>query len=1140
MKKLFTLSLAAGLLAVAAVGADAARPFVSKRSYRVAPRGLSAPQMGIDTGSRIPMSVRRALSHPVEETVKPVNPFSGISQVPSRVTANGTELYGYLNYSRTYGRYFGWYKFLPDNLEMLWRDPLSSSTYGYGELESSWIKDDKLCGFASWFQYGYLWGQTYYELDLATGEITETIDDEDCIYDGGIFLSTAYDPEENVVYGYASDEYEAETSTTGLFQKTSNYPFGYEVIKEISSADYNTQCMAMCYNPIDKGLYGITLNLDLVKIDKATGNQTKIAHINSKAGQYVTGFTFSTAENKFYWNPAYTETTSALVTVDPKTGATEDVMLFNEGGESFGLLAELGSAITADSPERPTVESVDFASGATTGTVTFKMPTNLTGGDAIVDPIEWSATLDGSVYTTGTSTAGAEVIVEYKNLATKEHTFGMYVEVNGERSAEISTSTYVGFDVPSAPKNVILEKDNIHWSAVRTGVHGGVIDTDNIEYEVFLNGESVGTTTRTVLRMDVGKGKPLQQYQASVVAKSGVLTSTAGVSNKLVAGDPWELPVDIVASQQTFEVMTVINVDGEAENTWEVDPNRDAEAFYSGQADEVRGDDWLILPAINFPDADKYYSFYITCMRVARIYDDAHLEVCYGEFPDPSSMEGNVIIPDFVPQSRDYATFSNPLFKVPEAGTYYIGLHATTGLNMCGVMVHEIRVEDNNVSPESPAAVSGLTATAGANGALEATVTFNMPEKTIGGDPLPDGAQLTAKIIGNTTTEVTGTPGQSVSGKVTTVQGDNTIAVVVSYDGKSGDRATTEVFTGVTIPGTVKNMTATVDPDMMGMKLTWETPDPEKTGGYVDPATVDYYLITFTPAGDLMAQLIGTGIGEYTYKLPAGAAQDFYKVGIEARNVAGSSGRYMAVESVMGTPYGLPMADDFEGEGLRQQPYVIYGETSSNIDWFLYPISEIATEWNDMPGQALCGVGNQDAVDQSTLGLPRFSTKEQKEVKFTVKAWTGEQSSQTSILVSDYGMEQPEVIGSLPYTNSDSLDMWKTVEFNLPASYVGKDWVQLFIQSDFGPDHNYTIIDEIKVEGDVVGVIGVINPEGSVFAGNGCITIRGYEGSDAAIYGIDGRTVANFRVSGAESTIALEQGIYVVKVGKRTVKLVVK
>lgn len=1142
MKKFYSLTLVAAGLLVASTGADAARHFGQPFGVKRAPKGLAAPGMAVQQTGRHPSAVRKVASQDPAERVIPVSPVSGIAAMaPQRVTSGGTDLYGLLNYSKTSGVYDGWYQFTPAGIQNIWRDPLMSASYGYDELLTSWIKDGNICGFANWYQYGTFWGQKYYEISIATGTVEEYEEKED--WDElfpGVFLSVAYDPEENVVYGYATDAIEEDDDAEkGLFMKTTAYPWGYEVVKEIPKKDFNTQCMSMCYNPVDKKIYGITLNNDLVTIDKATGDQTLVAKLSTRAINAITGMCFSTTENLFYWNPAFGDTASSIVTVNPANGAVNTVLEFPTGGEGFGLLAEIGSTVTGDSPLRPEVKSVDFQAGATTGTVTFTLPTKLTNGNTIEGTLDWTASLDGSRYSEGTGNPGADVVVTYSNLAVKEHTFGLKCSLDGETSAEITTSSYIGFDVPSAPTNVVLEKDNIHWSAVRTGVHGGVIDTENIEYEVFLNGESLGTTKRTSLYKEIGKGQPLQMYQASVIARTGNVTSAAGVSNKLVTGDPWNLPVDVVANAQSFELMKVINVDGEEGNTWEVDPNRDPEAFYSGQADEGRGDDWLILPAINFPDADRYYSLYLTCMRVARVYDDAYIEVCYGEFPDPSSMEGNVIIPNFMPQSRDYATYSNPTFKVPEAGRYYIGLHARTGKDMCGVMVHEIRIEDNNLDPASPAAVNDLAAEAAPNGKLEANVSFKMPSLTISGTALDANAQLTATVSGNTTATVTGKPGEAMTATVGTLQGDNTITVAVSLGDKKGDVARTEVYTGVVVPGLVQNMTAAPSADMMGMSFTWEAPKAyATTGGYVDPATVDYYLITFNGAGDIIAQLIGTGINEYTYRLPEGAPQDYYKVGIEARNAAGTSGRYMAVEAVMGTPYGLPMEDDFEDGDLKFQPWIQYG-TGSNVEWFTYDINKIATEWKDMDGVALCGVGNEDAVDESTIGMPRFSTKDQNEVKLIVKAWTGEQSSETSFLCADYGMTDAEVIGTLPYTNSDAMDMWKTIEIQLPSAYMGKDWVQLYIKSNFGPDHNYTIIDEISVVGDHDGVIGVITGEGSIFGSKGCVVVRGFEGEAVEVFSIDGKRVAQ-AVADSETSIDLPSGIYVVKAGKRTAKISVR
>ncbi len=1153
MQKFYSFTLMMVLMLSSALSLSAAQPFGTHITQPRAPKGFTPPAKSFDTHLRRDLRSARAMrTTPFEMQMPKAAEPKFTESAPARVTANGTNLYGYLNFTRSYNNNQGWYQFNPDGITCLWRDPLFTYDNGYGELQTSWVREGKLCGFDNWYQYGYFWGQTYYEIDLKTGTITSMIDDEDCIWDAGVFMSAVYDPEEDAVYGYATDEYENEDSSKGLFQKTANYPFGFEVIKEIPSKDYNTQCISMCYNPIDKNIYGITLNFDLVIIDRKTGNQTKVAHINAgNPGQYVTGMTYSTSENTIMWNPAYSDYDSAIATIDPKTGAFTKIMQFNTG-DSFGCLAEIGSKVNAESPARPEIVSTNFPDGATSGNIVYKLPTQTVAGVALSGDIAWQATLDGRNYKNGTGKPGAEITIQYDDLATAEHTFGMYATSGSNEGASATVTFYTGYDIPAAPALVTLEKDNIHWSTVKTGVNGGYIDTSDLQYEVYLNGQLVQTTPRTSFKIEVGKGQPYQNYQATVYAICHGRRSNATLSNVLATGDPWELPVDIVASQKMLDLMTIINVDGEEYNTWEVDPNRDAEAFYSGQADDGRGDDWLILPAINFPDASKYYSFYITCMRVANVYDDAHLEICFGEYPDPSSMEGNVIIPDFVPQSRDYKEFSNPLFKVPYAGEYYIGLHATTGKDMCGVMVHEIRIEDNALNPDSPAAATDIKATPGTKGALEATVSFKMPTTTINGQALPADAALTAKVTGDNFVEVTGKPGETKSATVQTVQGDNTISIVVSYDGKSGDRALTQVYTGVSIPGLVNNMTVSEHADMMGADFTWTAPDayvpwgyvdPDAPEGYVDPSTVDYYLVISDPvSGTLSTDYIGTGITSYTLNLPDGAAQDLYTVGIAARNEAGSNGKYMGVELQLGTPYVLDMKDDFEnGEQFKQQPWLVYSTGArSNVDWFLYPISGIATEWKDMDGIALCGVGYEDQEDRSILGMPRFSTEEQEVAHIEVKAWTGEQSALVKVLAQKYGQENAEIIGEFPYSDSDKMSMWKTVSINIPDDYIHQPWVQLAFDATFGEGHNYVIIDEILVSGNFNEVYGLMAAEGTIFAEKGCIRINGFANCDAFVYALDGKLIASRKITSDESEIYVAPGMYIVKAGSRTVKLVVR
>ncbi|MDE6098112.1 MAG: hypothetical protein K2G24_04430 [Muribaculaceae bacterium] len=1139
MKKFVTFIFASLVIVGAGGSAEAARPFGHKTKMPRASRDFSPPAMSVNT----PQSERMTLPKAQKGLVAGVfdNVLEAVSErhmVPQqRVNAGGTNLFGYLNYSKS-GYKQGWYEFTVDGLSMLWQDPLFTYANGYDELLTSWVKDDRLCGYCDWYQYGYFWGQKYYEINTRTGEIVTETADEDCIYDGGVFISACYDPVENAVYGYGTDDWDSEEVTTATFQKTTAYPWGFEVIKDIDRKSFKTSCKSLAYNPIDKEIYGITLENNLVRIDRKTGEQTQIARLNTTAGEFVTGMCYSTAEGAFYWNPAYSATTSEIVRVNPVSGAITVSDKFVEGGESFGCLAEMGSVVTSDSPLRPEIIATGFESGSTTGTITIKLPVSYVDGRPLSKELTWVARLDGKNYTAGQSAPGSEVQVEFKNITSANHNFAFYCEVDGVKSAEISTSLYVGSDVPLAPASVTLEKDNIHWSAVKAGVNGGYIDPSKIEYEVYINGQLLARTGRTSIKENIGEGEPFARHQASVRAVFNDKRSMPAYSNYLNAGEAWELPVDMIASQEMFELCTSFNLDGEDENWWEVDPYRDPNAFYAGQADDIEGSDWLILPAMNFPDADVYYSLYITCMSVAAKYD-SRMEVCIGQYPDPTSMD-QVLIPEFKPQSRDYATFSNLFFKVPYEGEYYIGLHAITGKNSCGVMVHEIRVENDNLQPDSPAAVTDLKAEPGANGALEATVTFTLPTEDLSGKTLSSDMALTAKVSGANTEEVSGKPGQTLSAKVKTVQGDNRIAVALRAGDKSGPTAMVDVYTGVNVPGTVKNLTAEIHPDMMGVDFKWEAPDADKSGGYVDPATVEYYLV-FGPNGSVAETTpIGTGITAYSLDLPAGSEQNYYRVGIEARNVAGTTGRYMGITTLLGEPYRLPMAEDFENMPLNYGPWIVYGDPSSNVSWFQYAIKDIATEWKDMDGTAICGVGNADAVDNSSLGVPRFTTKGMSDVKVRILAWTGEQSAQMKLTGNIYGKSEPDVIGEFPYKNSDAMSMWKTLEFDLPAAYLEQSWVQLYIDATFGPDHNYAIIDSIEIGGEDVGVVGVVAGEGSIVAGLGTITVRGFAGERILVYGIDGLKVTEAVADGNETVLDVARGIYVVKAGRRTVKLAVR
>lgn len=1080
--------------------------------------------------------------HPAPEMTTP----SYVS-APSRITAGGTSLYGYMVAGHTQDKH-GMYEFNKKGYTMKWADPLwNPSNNLYTNLQTGWYRNGRFCGFDHWFEYGYFWGQQYYEIDFNTGEIVKNDNSEDCI-DNGWFVNACYDAENDMVYGYGTDD--EEEASTALFMKTNGAnPLNYEIVRDYGNETdaFNRQCCSMTWNSIDKKLYGINLNREFVTIDKETGNQTVLFSVPSsiKMGLYITGLCYSPVEDLFYWNCNYDNTDgswgSSLYTIDSKTGKFTLIDEF-EGGPNFSVLLNVGDNITADTPRRPTVKEINFTEGSTSGNIVYTMPDKSANGSTLSGTLQWAATVDGGRYENGNAAPGSDVTVEFSNLVSGMHVFGMRAINGSHESAEVTTEIYVGKDRPKAPEEVIFDEHTLmlRWAQVTEGVNGGYLDPAKMEYKVYLNGSLVTTTKRNTYQVVLPENAQIQKWSCSVQAVCDGMTSAEALSNYVVAGKPWQLPVDIRCNEENLELCKVVNVNGDDE-TWAFDDWENG--WYSGQVDKGVGDDWVFLPAIEFNDPEKSYSFYMSCKRRVGVYDQTTLEVCYGSYPEPAMMKGNVIMSTFTPQSRDYKTFSTPAFKVPEAGTWYIGIRCVTQVDMCGCLIDEIRIEDNDITDNSPAGVTDLEATPGENGALNAKLSFRMPTKDVKGNAIDASKTLTAKISCVEETSVTGTPGQLVNTTVTTLQGDNQIAIQ-TFDGNvSGERTTVNVYTGVTVPGLVRDLSGTVSEDMLSLSMTWNAPNPDKYGGYVDPATTEYLLGIYDAVQEKWDLTpIGTGINAYTYTMSEGAPQDLYRIGILARNAAGDNGSIMSLNAHMGTPLKLSLTEDFENYEFAYQPWIIYKVQGmqNNSRWTILPLEDIATDWEGNTTGALVGYITDGAESECALAMPRFSTLNQEEVTVKVRYYAGTQAAGLSILGQCNAMNDQIELHKCVITGIDSPNEWKTAEVKLPASLLGKYWVSIFFDASFGADRTFCIIDNIQVLGDNDGVITAVNARGTVAAGERSIVITGYEGDTAVVATMGGTVATERKMTGEQTVIPVESGIYVVTVGGNSYKLIVK
>ncbi|MDE5876239.1 MAG: hypothetical protein K2H47_01880 [Muribaculaceae bacterium] len=1052
---------------------------------------------------------------------------NGFNNSPHRLTATGVDLLGWMNYSTDFSMARGLYEFEPDGINLKWADAFYEENQV--SLQTAWIYNNKVCGFAYQLMYGQLWNNVYVEYDLASGEIVDEfevpLEQEDVTV---VMQVAAYNEAENLIYGYGQFG-----SSRVFMYSESKAP---EIFTKICDVPFSEFCSSLCYNKYEDSLYGINAAHEFVSID-SKGNQTVLFKLPIEDyGNYVTGLAYNPSEDKYYWNLIQADGTASMARIDVDT-QTVDIYENFSAGETFAALFCMDDKLNPNRPMRPTVVGIQFVDGETDGTVSFMTPTTTLTGQAIEGSLEYTAYLDNKEYTKGEAQPGSEVEVKYVNLTDAMHTFGMTVSVDGVSSSLVSTRSYIGNDTPLAPQNVVLTDTEVTWEAVTRGVHNAYLDLEAMTYEVYINDEKVGTTKETSLPVSLPSDKPISLYSATVRAVcNGMESEMSGASNVVPAGAPMELPVYLAPTYEEFQMMTQKVIKG---NGWYYVDIMEGTAVCSGQS-EVQQDNWLFLPAFKAENADRLYTFSFDAFTWDDYCTEEFVEVVLCETATPDGVIATVI-DEFTPTSTPTNHFG--FMQVPKPGAYYVALHCTSSEWQLGVLGMNFRITDDNILPISPGTADNINVEAAPEGKLEATVSFTMPEKRINGEALSTDTELSAKVVSDVDEViVNGKPGESVSAKVTTVQGNNKLTITVSDGETNGQPTEVEVFTGVAIPAEVSNLTGTPSADMMSVTLEWDRPTEGQDGGYINPEEVmfDIYRLEEGFAGtywQIYAENVeGTS---FTYTADPSDSQNLVQLGVGSKNIAGSNGNIVVIATVLGTPYTLPMCEEFDEAAYlgvpTYQPWLPYAPDSSYNDqqWYFWYLSYID---DGFPYDKIGLVGSTWSDNsRGMLGFPRFTTKGSEEVTLSLTVLNGPQMPKITLVGQYYGSDNFE-IGTIETSDNYGL---ATYTFTLPSELIDKDWVQVYLMVEFETIDKLVYIDEVEVKGNNVGVEAISMTQ-SIIGDLGNICFKGFENCAVTISSLDGKALYNGNLDRQEVIVPMEKGIYVVKAGNRSTKVIVR
>ncbi len=179
--------------------------------------------------------------------------------------------------------------------------------------------------------------------------------------------------------------------------------------------------------------------------------------------------------------------------------------------------------------------------------------------------------------------------------------------------------------------------------------------------------------------------------------------------------------------------------------------------------------DWLVTPALHLLP-DRTYRLSFTTMTKGRFPEN--FEVKLGSSPDLESLTTEVLpleaIEDY--SQIDYTVVHEAYIKIETEGDYYFGFHVINEEPHDGALcIDDIKVEDAALLL-SPAAVSELSAIAGENGALNATISFSAPLLNGGNTELTSLTKAEIYVNGSLAREINEiAPGEHFSETLETV-----------------------------------------------------------------------------------------------------------------------------------------------------------------------------------------------------------------------------------------------------------------------------------------------------------------------------------------------------------------------------------
>lgn len=896
---------------------------------------------------------------------------------------------------------------------------------------------------------------------------------------------------------------------------------------------------------------GVATGAQLCTIDKSSGTDTKLYDLNVAPSAQGSA-TIHPGTGEIYWMVNDDSGQSAkLYKIDPATG---NIQLVHTYYDCYEILAiEFVKPAARDIPGAVTDLSATFTNGSTEGTVSFKAP---------------AARLDGTVgetltYTISDTDSGIELksgscsygeSVEATITVPEERMYTISVAVaEGEKAGEAKTTRlYIGKDTPISPVIIKTQYNDdktveIEWRKADVGINGGYLEPEEVTYTLvrYPDAQTVLNDKDKTSATDVlPNNENFTIYYYGLTAEYAGKKSTERISDKHFSGTivpPYEHSFKTADDILGYTTFTGNN----SFYHWEFDSWSGSMSV--GGDNNVEMDQWLFTPAVKF---EAHKNYLVEIHGHTNGSREEKYEIHFGTEPTKEGMTnlaGSATLTSYSASSPDVASF----WITPESdGIYHIAIRGVSAAGSGRLYIDKINIQDR-IHNDAPGDFTDIEVIREIHGNFSATINFNAPDKTFTGNNLDKISKVTVTRDGLVIKEFTDvTPGARLSCDDNKLEaaGDYIYSFQATNEWGHGKVTKSEpAFIGMLKPSYSEWVVAEELSDGE-IKLTWAPITQDVNGVEIDPSRVRYHISS--PTSDksyYFDNFEGTSV---TFKaIEDGDSQRFMYFRVVGITDSGWSPTVTYSQTL---PVGKPLtsfAESFPGGVFSTYPlasmttYYVKGDASWETD---RDADDIYSQDNDN-GYAIM-LAYEDGASAGFCTLKMILPQVNPVLSFWVFGFDDGERENNNIVAVDV-LDREEI------SDKPENERWTEVFSNQVSkiapnggwaeciadlsAYAGKN-VQLRVR---GVGNNYmaTVIDNLCVkEGEVTSVISPDVAGASVTTDGSSIIISGASGLSTVICTVDGRTVYSESIENDRQSVSVAPGIYVVRIGEKSFKVMVR